>query len=60
MVIAQRGTREHHAVRMERGRCDGGLARLVQEAGVGFYARQFVTVEVEDFDVVRAGSAEGC
>lgn len=29
------GSGNHHAVRMERCRCDGGAAVLVQERGVG-------------------------
>lgn len=57
MVIAARSTREHHAVRVEGGRGDGSLARLVQEAGVGLDAREELAIEVEDFDVVGAGAA---
>jgi hypothetical protein len=36
---------------------DGGCAGLVQEAGVGFYARELFAFEVEDFDGVCAGTA---
>jgi hypothetical protein len=62
MVIAPRGACQHHAVRMEgrggdRGR---GLSGLVQEAGVGLYAREFSAFEVEDFDGVGARAAVLC
>ena len=38
-----------------RGR-DGSCAGLVQEAGVGFYTREFFAFEVEDFDGVCTGT----
>ena len=57
MIIAPRTRRQHHAMGMERRRRNRGRARLVQEAGVWLYAREFLAVEVEDFDGVAARSA---
>lgn len=59
MVIIPRRTRQHHAMRMEgRGR-DGRLAvRRVQETGIGLGAREELALQVEDFDLVCAGSAD--
>jgi hypothetical protein len=57
MIIAPRTRRQHHAMGMERRRRDRGRPCLVQEAGVWLYAREFLAVEVEDFDGVAARSA---
>jgi hypothetical protein len=57
MIIAPCTRRQHHAMGMERRRRDRGRACLMQEAGVWLDAREFLAVEVEDFDGVAACSA---